>query len=113
MHEYSIVQALVDRVEREARLHAASAVRTVSVRIGTLAGVERELLKTAYDTFRPGTICAEAELEIASLDARWECSRCATPIATGERLMCAACGVPARLVQGDEILLDRIELEVA
>ncbi len=112
MHEYSIVQALVDRVEREARTHAASGVRLVKVRIGTLAGVERELLKTAYDTFRAGTICAAAELEIESIDAQWECGRCGAPIGRGERLICAACGVPGHLVQGDEILLERIELEV-
>ena len=113
MHEYSIVQALVDRVEREARAHAAAGVRLVKVRIGTLAGVERDLLQTAYDTFRGGTICAGAELEIESIDARWACSRCGAPIGKGEPLICAACGVPGRLVQGDEILLERIELEVA
>jgi hydrogenase nickel incorporation protein HypA/HybF len=113
MHEYSIVQALVDRVEREARAHAASGVRLVKVRIGDLAGVEQELLKTAYDTFRPGTVCARAELEIESLEARWACIRCGAPIAKGERLICAVCGVPGRLIQGDEIVLERIELEVA
>lgn len=113
MHEYSIVQSLVDRVEREARTHAASGVRLIKVRIGDLAGVERELLQTAYDTFRVGTICDAAALEIEPVEARWACGRCGAPIATGERLMCVACGVPGRLVQGDEIVLERIELEVA
>ena len=28
-------------------------------------------------------------------------------------LRCAACGTPARLVAGDEILLERIEMEVS
>jgi hydrogenase nickel incorporation protein HypA/HybF len=113
MHEYSIVQALVDRVEREAQAHAAAGVRLVRVRLGTMSGVERELLQTAYDTFRAGTVCAAAALEIESVEARWACSRCGAPIGMGERLFCATCGVPGRLVQGDEILLDRIELEVA
>jgi hydrogenase nickel incorporation protein HypA/HybF len=113
MHEYSIVQALVERVEHEARTHAACGVRRVKVRIGTLSGVERELLQTAYDTFRAGTVCAAAALEIEPVEARWACGRCGAPIAAGERLMCPVCGVPGRLVQGDEILLERIELEVA
>jgi hydrogenase nickel incorporation protein HypA/HybF len=113
MHEYSIVQSLVDRIEREVRTHAASGVRRIRIGIGDLSGVERELLQTAYDTFRAGTVCAGAELEIDRIEARWDCGRCGTPIARGERLTCPACGVPGRLTQGDEILLERVELEVA
>jgi Zn finger protein HypA/HybF involved in hydrogenase expression len=33
-------------------------------------------------------------------------------IQRGEVLTCPACELPARLSQGDEIMLDRIELEV-
>lgn len=113
MHEYSIVQSLVDRVEREVRTHAASGVRRIRIGIGDLSGVERELLQTAYDVFRTGTVCADAALEIERIEARWECRRCGAPIARGERLTCAACGEPGRLIQGDEILLERLELEVA
>ena len=57
MHEYSIVQALLDRVEQELRRKGASRSHLVRVRIGELAGVEVELLRTAYDTIRRGTGC--------------------------------------------------------
>lgn len=113
MHEYSIVQALLERVDREVAARGATRVHTVRVRIGELAGIEIELLRTAYDTIRRGTPCEEAPLEIASVDARWECPRCVTAIARGGALQCAACGAAARLASGDEIVLDRIELEVA
>ena len=112
MHEYSIVQALLERVGAEARARRATAVHRLSVRIGELSGVERDLLTTAYETFRERTICERAELCLQVVPARWECPRCRGPIARGSVLTCPSCAVPARLVEGDEIVLDRIELEV-
>jgi hydrogenase nickel incorporation protein HypA/HybF len=112
MHEYSIVQALVERVEREARARNAAAVHRLSVRIGELSGVDVELLETAFATFRDRTICQDAALDIERVAARWECPECLTGLRPGSLLRCAACGVPARLARGDEIVLDRIEMEV-
>ena len=57
MHEYSIVQSLVNRVEEEARARGATGVHRVGVRLGELSGVDPESLATAYHTFRVGTIC--------------------------------------------------------
>lgn len=113
MHEYSLVQALLDRVEAEARAHGASGVHRLSLRIGSMAGVERDLLTSAFDICRRGTICDEAELEIEPVEARWECRLCGREVAQGEVLSCPDCGSPARLKSGDEIVLERIELEVA
>jgi hydrogenase nickel incorporation protein HypA/HybF len=113
MHEYSIVAALVEKVEEIARERNASSVRSLLVRIGELAGVETDLLSTAYDTFRARTICENAHLTIQPVAARWVCPRCANPIPRGSVLQCSRCHVPARLAQGDEIVLERVELEVA
>jgi hydrogenase nickel incorporation protein HypA/HybF len=112
MHEYSIVQALVGRVEHEAHARGATSVHRLSVRIGELSGVDIELLATAFATFRERTICEGAELEVESVSARWECPRCLEEVGAGCLLRCARCGTPARLAAGDEILLDRIEMEV-
>jgi hydrogenase nickel incorporation protein HypA/HybF len=112
MHEYSIVEALLEQVEHEARRRQASAVHSLAVRIGELSGVEVDLLTTAYRTFRDRTICADAELMVTRVPAKWACSRCGVPIRQGDVLQCAVCAAPARLVEGDEILLDRIEMEV-
>ncbi|MGE3276457.1 MAG: hydrogenase maturation nickel metallochaperone HypA [Vicinamibacterales bacterium] len=112
MHEYSIVSALYDRIADEAGRRQATAVRAVRVRIGELSGVEVELLRTAYDTFRPGTLCAEAPLEVDTVPALWSCPSCGGTPARGAALICPACGEPVRLVQGDEIVLERLELEV-
>ena len=112
MHEYSIVVALVERVEAEAAARRALAVHRVNVRIGELSGVEPALLETAFMIARTGTICERAAIEIERIPACWACPECRRPLEPGGRLQCAGCGTPAALVSGDEILLGRIELEV-
>jgi hydrogenase nickel incorporation protein HypA/HybF len=52
MHEYSIVQSLFDRIDEQAEAHGAQSVTRVRLRIGSLSGVEVELLESAYDLFR-------------------------------------------------------------
>jgi hydrogenase nickel incorporation protein HypA/HybF len=82
MHEYSLVQAMFDQIGAAMQTHGAVSVRRVRVRIGTLAGVEPTLFRTAYDVFRVKTACADAPLEIVAAGAN------------------------------DELTLDQIELEV-
>jgi hydrogenase nickel incorporation protein HypA/HybF len=112
VHEYSIVSALLERVEAEARSRRATAVHRVAVRVGEVSGLDRELFATAFATVREGTVCAAAALDIEAVPARFACSACELVVADGAPLVCAACGAPARLEQGDEILLERIEMEV-
>ncbi len=113
MHEYSLVQALVSRVEELARERKATQVHGLAVRIGELAGVDPELLQTAYDTFRAGTICEGAAMKLTQVPASWTCPRCRRPIARGAVLRCPDCDVPAQLDDGsDALTLDAIDLEV-
>ena len=83
MHEYSLMQAMFDRIEDVIAAQRARSVRRVRVRIGTQAGVEPVLFQTAYDVFRVNTMCGDAPLEIVVVDG------------------------------SDELVLDRLELEVA
>src|SRR5512134_1340247 len=113
MHEYSLVEALVRRVEEEARRRGALGVHALSVRVGELSGVDPELFQTAYETFRAGTICERAPLKLTRVEASWSCPRCRRPIARGDVLRCPDCREPARLDDGgDALTLDGIELEV-
>jgi hydrogenase nickel incorporation protein HypA/HybF len=112
MHEYSIVSALLARVEVEARARHATAVHGVRVGLGELSGVDPGLLETAYETFRERTICAGAALELRRVPARWVCPRCELTVEPGAPLRCALCGGAARLLQGDELVLERIDLEL-
>jgi hydrogenase nickel incorporation protein HypA/HybF len=113
MHEYSIVEALMTRIDEQARAHGAAAVHRVSLRIGELSGIEPDLLRSAFEMVRERTVCDQATLEIRHVPVRWVCAACERDIDAGGVLRCAACGGLARLAQGDEIVLDQLELEVA
>lgn len=113
MHEYSIVQNLISRVEEEARRHDAATVHRVRVRIGELSGVENDLLLSAWRIAREHSTCASAELTIIPVPIEWICSGCHQEIPVGEVLRCPDCQLPARLACGDEIHLDEIDLEVS
>ena len=112
MHEYSIVAALLERVEAEAQSRRATAVHRVRVRIGELAGIEPDLFAAAFEMCREHGVCAGADLEVVPAEARWACPGCGTAIAQGEILQCPDCALPARFESGHEILLERIEMEV-
>ena len=112
MHEYSIVSALLERVQREVMARPGAVARKLHVRIGEQSGVELDLLRTAFAMFRERSACAEAELELVPVPAVWRCTRCDLPIAAGAVLRCPSCGHPARLASGDDIILERIEMEV-
>jgi hydrogenase nickel incorporation protein HypA/HybF len=113
MHEYSLVEALVRRVEDEARRRQATRIHSLKVSVGELAGVDPELFRTAYETFREGTLCEAAALELVTFPAEWSCPSCGKPLAKGAVLRCAGCGVPAQLSErSDALLLESIDMEV-
>jgi hydrogenase nickel incorporation protein HypA/HybF len=111
MHEYSLVSAMVDRIEKEARARSAVAVHRLGVRIGALSGVEPELFASAFTLVRQGLL-ENATLDIRRSEAAWACPACGRAIEAGGVLRCAPCDAPAKLVTGDEILLEQIEMEV-
>lgn len=113
MHEYSIIQSLVDSVAAAVRSRPEAVVHGVRISIGDLAGVDCTLLATAYEVFRAGTLCERAALTIDRVPARWECPNCRSAIERGAFLRCVLCNEPAHLAAGDEIVLQRVELEVA
>ena len=111
MHEYSLVSAMVDRVLREARERHAVAVHKLAVRIGAASGVEPELFASAFTLVRQGLL-ENTALDIRRAEVQWACPACGAAIVPGGPLSCRECDVPAKLVSGDEILLEQIEMEV-
>ena len=49
MHEYSILQSLVERVEEEQARRRATSIHAIHLRVGELSGVETELLDALKD----------------------------------------------------------------
>lgn len=112
MHELSVAAALLRQVESEAVRKNATSVRSVTVRLGALSGVDPDLLETAYAVARANTLCAEAELRVVRVPVQWTCPVCEEAVPEGAELSCPACGLSAVLKRGDELLLEQIELEV-
>ncbi len=115
MHELSLCQALLDQAEAIARREGAIRVDLIRLRVGPLAGVVAELLATAFELARAGTLAAEAGLVIEELPVRVRCSSCGAETgATPNRLLCGQCGdFRTRLISGDELVLASLELTLA
>lgn len=76
MHEYSVVQALLDQIEDLAKENKASKVTKVVTKIGVMSGIEIDLLETAFNTFKEKTICEEAEFVIQRQAIVIRCRAC-------------------------------------
>ena len=113
MHELAVAQALVEQVEGVIRQHAASSASLIRVRIGPLAGVVPELLQSAFPLAAEGSRLQHADLELVASPIRVRCETCgAETEAAMNRLVCGACGDwHTRIVSGDELLLESVELE--
>ncbi|MGD8378059.1 MAG: hydrogenase maturation nickel metallochaperone HypA [Gammaproteobacteria bacterium] len=116
MHELSICQDLLEQVDRVAHEHGARRVARIHLAVGPLSGVVPELLQQAFTLARAGSShTASAELEIETVPVRVRCHRCgAETDAHVNRLLCGQCGdYHTDLVSGDELILQRVELEDA
>jgi hydrogenase nickel incorporation protein HypA/HybF len=113
VHEYSVAASLHELAEERARRHGASRVVRLEVSVGELSGVEVPLLETAWSLVRERSLCDGAALVVRAVPARWECPRCGERIAAGLALRCEPCRAPAQLARGGELVLERIEMEVA
>lgn len=112
MHELSVCQSITRQAEAVAAQHGASAITTILVQIGPLAGVEPALLREAFPIASAGTIADQARLIIETAPIRVHCNSChAETEAQPNRLLCGACGdYHTRLISGDEMILAQVEL---
>lgn len=112
MHELSVCQALIAQIEEIAAQHAATGVKSVSLLLGPLSGVEAQLLQDAYPIACAGSVAAESVLLIDLAPLKVKCQTCgAETEASPNRLLCGKCGdYHTQLVSGDEMLLMSVEL---
>jgi hydrogenase nickel incorporation protein HypA/HybF len=113
MHEYSIVQALLDQCEEHAARHRAKKIVKVVTKIGVLSGVEPDLLQTAFDTFKEGTICEGAEFVMNIQPIVIYCRACRKESTLKELVMaCPECrSLETNLLDGEDMYLMSLEME--
>lgn len=113
MHEYSIVQSLIDSCEENARVNNATKVMKVVVKIGVMSGVEPDLLQTAFDTFKEETICHDAQFIINLQKVKIVCNDCQTTSELEKNeYCCPKCqSTQLEILDGEEMYLMQLELE--
>ena len=114
MHELAVCQALVEQASDIVRQHGAKCASRLRLRVGPLSGVVAELLASAFPLAAAGTCVDGAALDIVDTPVRVQCLTCGTQSdALPNRLLCGSCGDwHTRLIAGDELILESVELEV-
>jgi hydrogenase nickel incorporation protein HypA/HybF len=113
MHEVSLVAALVDQIQEEARKQSFTHVLKIRLGIGKLSGVEAECLEFCFPEVVKGTILDGAALEMESEEIAVACKSCGkeTICESPEVLICLHClSSQVSVVKGREFRV--IDLEV-
>lgn len=113
MHEYSIVQALMEQVETLARENEAEKVNKVVVKIGVMSGVEPHLLEIAFDTFKEKSICDTAEFVMNIQPLSIHCLECDTQSEQDEiAYCCPQCkSLKVEVTDGEDMFLMSLEMQ--
>lgn len=113
MHELSLIASVFDVLEEKAREQGAARVTAVVLRVGAMSGVVPDLLESAFDSYKKGTLAEGARLEITTIPLKLRCPDCGgASVREDSDFSCAACGSRrVEIVEGRELVVDRIELE--
>ncbi len=113
MHEYSIVQSLIESCEDHAKQNDATKVTKVVVKIGVMSGVEPHLLNEAFNLFKEDSICDGCEFVMNIQKVKIECRECnkVSELQKNEYL-CPHCkSVEIKIIDGEDMFLMQLELE--
>ena len=115
MHEMSIALEVVEQVRDAARRAGdVTAVRTVRLEVGRLAGVVPEALTFCFELACAGTLLEGAELITEPVPGRARCASCVHDWAVGMPpvLLCPRCGRGAdELLSGRELRITGVRWE--
>jgi hydrogenase nickel incorporation protein HypA/HybF len=111
MHEISLVRSIFKTLESEFSGEDLAKLRGIHLRIGGLANVEPMLLQSAFQAVVESDYPAQnPQLHIEALPVLVHCQPCnLTSEVTQYRFVCA-CGKPnGNVVQGNELLIGKVE----
>ena len=113
MHEYSIVQALLNQCEDYAKQNGAKKITKVVTKIGVLSGVEPDLLQVAFDTFKEGTICEDAKFVMNIQPLTIKCKECGYEGESSDlTMLCKECGsLDTDVIDGEDMYLMSLEMD--
>jgi hydrogenase nickel insertion protein HypA len=113
MHEYSVVQSLLEQIEGVAKQNDATKVTKIITKIGVMSGIEPHLLEIAFNTFKESTICDGAEFVMNIQNVVIECNSC-KKVSELEKIhyCCRECeSTDIKVIDGEEMFLMSLEME--
>ncbi len=112
MHELSLMDAVRQQVLEQAARHGAGRITAITLRVGSLAGVEIEALRLAHTVVMADTLAAGSRLEIEAVEAACFCAACEQPFAAHDGCCeCPRCGrISRELLRGRELQLASMEI---
>lgn len=114
MHEISIAEDILRIAEAKARERNARSIQLIKLRLGTFTTIVEEALQFAFEVCRQGTLAAGSRLEIEVVAMVAECVVCGSQAQPAHdiRLICGTCGFPLRIVVGEELRVEYIEVDL-
>lgn len=116
MHEYSIVQGVLDAVVPAAQQAGARRVTRVRLRVGDMTEVVRDSLDFMWDLCceERGPLTEGAQLEVETVLPKSACLKCGTEFEHDRfHLHCPACGSASTLLlSGRELEIASIDVDI-
>jgi len=115
MHEVSIVEGLIDLVEKEKEKHRFSRVLEIQIVCGIYNCVSQENLEFCLKTVAKGTYLETAIIKVIRLPERWSCKLCHHEFSKNVKEddpRCPKCGSPGVVpLLNSEMYLNKLEVE--
>ena len=113
MHEISIAVSIVEIAEAKAREANSRSIEVIALRLGEFTTIVPEALNFAFEVARRGTLAEHARLQIEIVPMVVQCVVCDSkaPAFTRGCLICDRCGFPLKIVAGEELQIDYLEIE--
>jgi len=113
MHELGIAASILDVVSHEAERRPQARILKVGLRIGELAGVDRDALAFGWEVLTKDTQWDGLALEMEQIPRRQRCTRCGHEFPAPDFMTaCPKCADPlTATIAGDELDIAYLEVE--
>ena len=113
MHELAVTESLLNTACDYAIKNNAQRVISLSIIIGELSSIIGDSVQFYWDIISENTICEKSTLVFNKIPAKFICQSCGEEFEiNGDLIPCPACGrMDLRTIQGDEFLLESIDIE--
>ncbi|MFC1729645.1 hydrogenase maturation nickel metallochaperone HypA [candidate division KSB1 bacterium] len=113
MHEFSIATDLIDLVISSMTEYPGAKVKSITVSVGILSGVDPEALQFCFPEAAKGTHADGAELILEMVPLIVDCPDCATRHDGGRSLKCPKCGSgDVTVCYGKDLILSTFDIDI-